>query len=112
MREKTVFEKIVDRELPSSIVLEDSKFMAFHDIAPKAPVHVLIIPKTWVKDFNGVDASIMGEMSEFILKVVDVLGVREKGYRLVTNVGFDGGQEVPHLHFHLLAGKKLGLGLA
>ncbi|RDU73717.1 histidine triad nucleotide-binding protein [Helicobacter aurati] len=107
MREKTIFEKIVDKEIPSRVVLEDSDFLAFHDIAPKAPVHVLIIPKKWVKDFNGVDSQLMGAMSEFILRVVDVLGVRESGYRLVTNIGPDSGQEVPHLHFHLLAKKKL-----
>lgn len=107
MAEKGIFEKIVDRELPANIVLEDNSFMAFHDIAPKAPIHVLIIPKKLVKDFNGVSPSLMGDMSAFILRVVDVLGVRESGYRLVTNIGLDGGQEVPHLHFHLLAKRRL-----
>ncbi|STQ85988.1 histidine triad nucleotide-binding protein [Helicobacter muridarum] len=107
MREKTIFEKIVDKEIPSKVVLEDSDFLAFHDIAPKAPVHVLIIPKKWIKDFNGIDSELMGKMSEFILKVADVTGVKESGYRLVTNIGPDSGQEVPHLHFHLLGKKKL-----
>ncbi|RDU66088.1 histidine triad nucleotide-binding protein [Helicobacter didelphidarum] len=107
MREKGIFEKIVDREIPANIVLENDEFMAFHDIAPKAPIHVLIIPKKWVKDFNGVNADLMGKMSEFILQLVDTLEVRESGYRLVTNIGTDGGQEVPHLHFHLLAKRKL-----
>ena len=106
-REKGIFEKIVDREIPANIVLENDEFMAFYDIAPKAPVHVLIIPKKWVKDFNGINAEIMGKMSEFILQVVDKLGVKESGYRLITNIGKDGGQEVPHLHFHLLAKRKL-----
>lgn len=107
MAEKGIFEKIVDRELPANIVLEDEFFMAFHDIAPKAPIHVLIIPKKLIKDFNGVTPSLMGDMSAFILRVVDTLGVRESGYRLITNIGADGGQEVPHLHFHLLAKRKL-----
>ena len=107
MAEKGIFEKIVDRELPANIVLEDDEFMAFHDIAPKAPIHVLIIPKKWVKDFNGVTPNLMGNMSAFILRVVDTLGVRVSGYRLITNIGSDGGQEVPHLHFHLLAKRKL-----
>lgn len=107
MAEKGIFEKIVDREIPANIVLEDDNFMAFHDIAPKAPIHVLIIPKKLIKDFNGVSPSLMGDMSAFILRVVDLLGVRESGYRLVTNIGKDGGQEVPHLHFHLLAKRVL-----
>lgn len=107
MAEKGIFEKIVDGEIPANIVLEDNNFMAFHDIAPKAPIHVLIIPKKLVKDFNDVSPSLMGDMSAFILRVVDVLGVRESGYRLITNIGRDGGQEVPHLHFHLLAKRKL-----
>ncbi len=107
MAQKGIFEKIVDREIPAKIVLENEEFMAFDDIAPKAPIHVLIIPKKLVKDFNYVNAELMGKMSEFILEVVDVLGVRESGYRLITNIGSDGGQEVPHLHFHLLAKRKL-----
>lgn len=107
MAEKGIFEKIVDREIPANIVLEDNNFMAFHDIAPKAPIHVLIIPKKLIKDFNEVNPSLMGDMSAFILRVVDVLGVRESGYRLITNIGVDGGQEVPHLHFHLLAKRRL-----
>ena len=107
MADKGIFEKIVDREIPADIVLESDEFLAFKDIAPKAPIHVLIIPKKLVKDFNGVNYDVMGKMSEFILKVVDKLGVRDSGYRLITNVGADGGQEVPHLHFHLLAKRKL-----
>lgn len=107
MREKGIFEKIVDREIPADIVLESDDFLAFKDINPKAPVHVLIIPKKYVKDFNDIDSKLMGEMSEFILRVADTLGVKESGYRLITNIGADGGQEVPHLHFHLLAKRKL-----
>lgn len=107
MREKGIFEKIVDREIPADIVLESDDFLAFKDINPKAPVHVLIIPKKYVKDFNGIDSKLMGDMGEFILRVADTLGVKESGYRLITNIGADGGQEVPHLHFHLLAKRKL-----
>lgn len=107
MREKGIFEKIADKEIPAKIVLENDEFMAFDDINPKAPVHVLIIPKKYVKDFNGINAELMGKMSEFILQVAEKLGVKNSGYRLITNIGADGGQEVPHLHFHLLAKRKL-----
>lgn len=107
MREISIFEKIVNGEIPCTKVLENDKFLAFNDINPKAPIHVLIIPKNWIKDFNSVNKDIMGSMSEFILEVVDKLGIRDSGYRLITNIGSDGGQEVPHLHFHLLAKRKL-----
>lgn len=107
MREITIFEKIVKGEIPCTKVLENENFLAFNDINPKAPIHILIIPKIWVKDFNGISKDIMGGMSEFILQVVDKLNIRDSGYRLITNIGNDGGQEVPHLHFHLLAGKRL-----
>lgn len=108
-RNKTIFEKIVDGKIPCSKVLENEKFLAFNDIAPKAPVHILIIPKKWIKDFNDVDSKLMGDISEFILEVVEHLKIKESGYRIITNIGIDGGQEVPHLHFHLLAKKKLDL---
>ncbi|PAF44464.1 histidine triad nucleotide-binding protein [Helicobacter sp. 11S02596-1] len=102
-----IFEKIVAGEIPCKKVLENAKFLAFHDIAPKAPIHVLAIPKKCVKDFNDVSPDLMAEMSDFILEVVAVLGIKDKGYRLITNIGSDGGQEVPHLHFHILGGGKL-----
>lgn len=102
-----IFEKIINGEIPCKKVLENSKFLAFHDIAPKAPIHVLAIPKKLIKDFNEITPDLMAEMSDFILEVVEELDIKESGYRLITNIGSDGGQEVPHLHFHILGGAKL-----
>ncbi|WP_104697903.1 MULTISPECIES: histidine triad nucleotide-binding protein [unclassified Helicobacter] len=102
-----VFEKIIKGEIPYKKVLENDKFLAFYDIAPKAPIHVLAIPKQSFKDFNTMPPQLLAEMSLFILEVVELLGIKEKGYRLVTNIGVDGGQEVPHFHYHILGGSKL-----
>ena len=90
----TIFEKIVAGEIPCNKVLENDKFLAFNDINPKAPIHILIIPKKHFENFQEMDGALMG--------------VDKSGYRLVTNCGENGGQEVMHLHFHLLAGAKLG----
>ena len=103
----TIFEKIVAGEIPSKKILENDKFLAFYDISPKAPIHALAIPKKCIKDFNDITPELMSEMSIFILEVVEALGIKNSGYRLVTNIGSDGGQEVPHLHFHILGGGKL-----
>ena len=102
-----VFCKIIEGELPSSNVLQSDEFLAFHDIDPKAPIHVLIVPKKHIESFQEVDSEIMGKMTPFIQEVARILAVDESGYRLVTNIGSDGRQEVPHLHFHLLGGGKL-----
>ncbi|WP_121021923.1 histidine triad nucleotide-binding protein [Helicobacter vulpis] len=107
MKEKNVFEKIVAGELPCKKVLENQDFLAFEDINPKAPIHVLVIPKVGVKDFNAITPELSAKINAFILEVVKVLGLDQKGYRLITNIGADGGQEVPHLHFHILGGAKL-----
>ncbi|RDU53475.1 histidine triad nucleotide-binding protein [Helicobacter sp. MIT 01-3238] len=104
----TVFSKIIKGEIPCNKVYENDEFLAFYDIAPKAKVHILAIPKKELKDFNEIDATLMGKMSEFILEVVEKVGIKSSGYRLITNIGKDGGQEVPHLHFHILGGERLG----
>lgn len=103
----TIFEKIVSGEIPSNKVLENDKFLAFHDINPKAPIHILIIPKKCYANFQEMDPSLMGEMTSFIQEVARTMGVDKSGYRLVNNCGENGGQEVMHLHFHLLGGTKL-----
>lgn len=103
----TIFSKIVSGEIPCNKVLENDKFLAFHDINPKAPIHILIIPKIEYKNFQETDPSIMAEMTLFIQNVAKMMGLDESGYRLITNNGSDGGQEVFHLHFHLLGGAKL-----
>ncbi|MGP1449884.1 MAG: histidine triad nucleotide-binding protein [Wolinella sp.] len=103
----TIFEKIVAGEIPCNKVHENDEFLAFHDINPKAPIHVLAIPKKWVKDLQDVDASQMVGMTLFIQEVAKKLGLDKAGYRVVTNIGYDGGQEVPHLHFHILGGTRL-----
>lgn len=102
-----IFCKIVNKEIPSNLVLENNDFMAFHDINPKAPVHVLVIPKTHVDSFNEMSGELMGKMTPFIHEVTSILGINESGYRIISNIGEDGGQEVKHLHFHLLGGAKL-----
>jgi histidine triad (HIT) family protein len=102
-----LFCKLVNGEIPSNKVLEDDNFIAFHDINPIAPVHILIIPKVHVEKFQDVKPEMMAEMTSFIQEVAKKMGLDNSGYRLVTNNGKDGGQEVPHLHFHLLGGARL-----
>jgi histidine triad (HIT) family protein len=102
-----VFCNIVEGKIPSNKVAENDEFMAFHDLNPKAPIHILIIPKKHVNSFHEVTAETMASMTKFIQEIAIVTGVDQTGYRLVTNIGKDGGQEVKHLHFHLLGGHPL-----
>lgn len=103
-----IFCKIVNGEIPNQTVLEDENFLAFNDINPTRKIHVLVIPKEHYDSFDVIPPKIMAGMTEFIHKVVSKLGIRESGYRLITNIGEHGGQEVPHLHFHILAGEYAG----
>lgn len=102
-----LFCKIVNKEIPSEIILEDEEFIAFHDINPKAPVHILAIPKIHVDSFNEVTPETMSGMTTFIQNVAKEVDIDKSGYRVITNVGDNGGQEVKHLHFHVLGGAKL-----
>jgi len=102
-----IFCEIIKGNIPSNKVLENDKFLAFNDINPIAPIHVLIIPKEHIESFNSTSAEVMAEMTEFIKEVAKKVGVYEDGYRLITNINDNGGQEVKHLHFHLLGGTKL-----
>ncbi|MDD2290993.1 MAG: histidine triad nucleotide-binding protein [Aliarcobacter sp.] len=103
-----IFCKIVKGEIPNQTILEDENFLAFNDINPTRKIHVLIIPKEHYASFDVTPPKIMSEMTAFIQKVAGVLGVKESGYRLITNIGDHGGQEVHHLHFHLIGGEPVG----
>jgi len=108
MAEKTVFKKIIDREIPATIVYEDDLCLAFEDIHPQAPVHVIVIPKKEipsVDELSDADESLAGRLLLVMPKIAAKLGI-STGYRVVTNCGRDAGQEVMHLHFHLLAGRR------
>lgn len=105
-----LFCKIVNKEIPSNAILEDEDFIAFHDINPKAPVHILAIPKVHVDSFNEVSPELMSKMTTFIHKVASETKIDKSGYRVITNIGENGGQEVNHLHFHVLGGAKLKWG--
>ena len=102
-----IFCKIVNKEISNNTVAENENFLAFHDLHPKAPIHVLIIPKQHVDCFQDVSTETMAGMTSFMQEVASKLGVDETGYRLITNNGEDGGQEVNHLHFHMLGGGKI-----
>jgi len=108
MREKTIFELIIEGKAPCNKVLESNDFLAFHDIHPKAPIHILVVPKKHFKDFQELDPELMSKMCSFIQELAVLLGLDKSGYRLITNCGKDSGQEVFHLHFHILGGLKLG----
>ena len=107
----TIFEKIIAREIPAKIIWEDDDAIAFHDVNPQAPVHVLIVPKKpvpRVAEATPEDHRLLGHL---LLKAADVaaqLGLRQGGYRLVINNGPDGGESVPHLHCHILGGRHMG----
>jgi histidine triad (HIT) family protein len=103
-----IFCKIIEGEIPSKKILENDNFLAFEDINPSANVHALIIPKVHIQSFNEMTPNIMAQMTPFIQEVALTLGVKSDGYRLITNIGNNGGQEVPHIHFHMLGAQKLG----
>jgi len=105
-----LFCKIAAKEIPSNTVAENEEFYAFHDINPKATVHVLIINKKHFDSFNDIPGELMGEMTEFMQTIAKEIGVDQTGYRVISNIGEDGGQEVKHLHFHLLGGAHLKWG--
>jgi histidine triad (HIT) family protein len=108
---QTIFERIIAREIPGRFVYEDDLMAAFHDIKPAAPVHLLVVPKRPISGISGAtadDAAVLGHLLAKIPEVARLAGVAEGGYRLVINSGRDAGEEVPHLHLHLLAGRKLG----
>lgn len=103
-----IFCKIINGEIPSSKVYEDDKVLAFHDIQPQAPVHVVLIPKKHIEsmaDITADNSSIMADIGEAVPKLARLLKL-EKGFRVITNIGEDGGQTVRHLHFHILGGKR------
>ena len=105
-----IFCKIANKEIPSEIVSEDENFVVFKDVNPKAPIHLLIIPKTHIGPVSALEAKDKEIIGDLILKAKETaekIGVSENGYRLIFNVGKDAGMEVNHLHLHLLAGKPL-----
>ena len=110
MSEKTVFQKIIDREIPADIVYEDDRCLAFRDIQPQAPLHLVVIPKKAIATVNDItedDAALVGHLFVAMGKIAAKLGL-DGGYRAVTNCGRDAGQVVMHLHFHMLAGRAFG----
>ncbi len=106
----TIFTKIINREVPADIVHEDELCLAFRDVSPQAPTHILVIPKKPIvslEQLEAEDAALLGHLWLTIQKVARDEGLSEGGYRVVVNCGRDGGQSVDHLHFHLLGGRPL-----
>ena len=104
-----IFCKIIAGELPSKKVYEDEYILAFHDISPAAPVHIIVVPKIHIESLNGVNSENIDYVSRICLKVPEIaedLKIAD-GYRVVTNIGRNGGQTVGHLHFHVLGGRQL-----
>jgi len=106
----TIFNKIIDKEIPADIVYEDDLCLAFKDIDPKAPIHILIIPKREIPSMAEVsedDEGLLGHLLVVASKVAKNHGISDSGYRLVANTNNEGGQEVYHLHIHLLGGRQM-----
>lgn len=109
MSTKSIFKKIVDKEIPANICYEDDRCLAFHDVAPQAPTHVLVIPKQEIGSLDALsddDAELVAHIVQVIRNLARELKL-DGGYRVVVNCGPDGGQSVDHLHFHLLGGRQM-----
>ena len=109
--EDCLFCKIIKGEIPSTKVYEDDEILAFNDINPAAPIHKLVIPKKHIASLAHMekeDEAIVGKIYGVINKIAEEKGFKESGYRVIVNCGKDAGQEVMHLHFHILAGAKFG----
>lgn len=105
-----LFCKIAAGEIPAKKAYEDESVLAFHDIAPQAPVHILVIPKVHLESADALTRehdALLGHLFEVARLVAKENGIRESGYRLITNIGKDGGQSVPHLHLHVIGGREL-----
>lgn len=110
MSEKSVFKKIVDGEIPTEFLLETADCLAFNDVSPQAPVHILVIPKKEVVNvasLEDADERLAGKLLLAVRDVAKKLGLDEGGYRIVANCGQHGGQSVDHLHFHILGGRQM-----
>ena len=104
-----IFKRIIDKEIPAQIIYEDDQCLAFHDVTPQAPTHVLVIPKKGIESLAHLtdqDQALAGHLLLVVGKLAQQLGL-SAGYRVVANTGGDGGQSVPHLHFHLLGGRQM-----
>ncbi len=107
----TIFQRIIDREIPADIVYEDDHCLAFRDVKPQAPTHVLVIPKKPIASVDAIaadDGEILAHLWKVIRDLARQLQLDKRGYRVVVNCGPDAGQTVDHLHFHLLGGRELG----
>jgi histidine triad (HIT) family protein len=110
MLQDNIFQKIIDRKIPANIVYEDDRCLAFRDVNPQAPVHVLIIPRKVIRthaDITDADRDLLGHLHLVAARLAGQLGIAE-GYRLVLNCKEPAGQTVPHLHLHLLGGRPMG----
>lgn len=106
----TIFKQIINREIPADIVYEDDLCLAFRDINPRAPVHILVIPKKEIPSVAAADDDDKEILGHLMIKSAEIardMGIENSGYRLVTNVNDDAGQSVYHIHFHLLGGRKM-----
>lgn len=109
MADKTIFQRIIDREIPAQIIFEDDRCLAFRDVSPQAPTHVLVIPKEPIASvavIQGTHAELVAHLWFVIRDLAKQLELKN-GYRVVVNCGPDGGQSVDHLHFHLLGGRQM-----
>lgn len=108
--EKTLFQKIADKEIPATLVYEDEACVAFRDISPAAPVHVLLVPRKPIRDIAAAQQEDAALLAHLMLKVGEIAraeGIAESGFRTVLNTGDDGGQTVPHLHIHIIGGRSM-----
>jgi histidine triad (HIT) family protein len=111
MTEETLFTKIVNREIPADILFQDDRVTAFRDINPQAPCHVLVVPNKPISSVNEVepeDEAVLGHLFVVAKIIAHQQGISKTGYRLIVNCGDDGGQEVYHIHMHVLGGKRIG----
>ena len=110
MSEPTIFKRIIDGEIPANVVYEDEQCLAFHDVTPQAPVHILVIPKkeiASIDDLSAEDEQLVGHLFLVIQQIAREQGLAENGYRVICNCGEGGGQTVFHLHYHLMGGRNL-----
>ena len=109
-KDDCIFCKIIEGDLPSKKVYEDDMILAFHDINPSAPVHIIVVPKIHIDSLDDVNCDNISYVSRIIEKIPGIAKSFDidKGYRVISNIGDDGGQSVKHLHFHIIGGRKLG----